>query len=205
MALILGAEHSLVAQGGPPQPAAQQHEHLVTDIVKFLAGGVLGLGLHESGHLIFDLAFEADPTIKRVQFGPFPFFAVSHRGDLPPRQEFAISSAGFWMQEGTSEWLLTTRPDIRHEHAPLAEGLLAFNVLNSVGYAAVAAFKAGPYERDTGGMARSIRVDERAIAVIIIVPAILDAYRYFKPEAKWAIWTSRLLKIGSVLIVAKGS
>ena len=185
--------------------AARPQEHRVADVATFLAGGVLALGMHEGGHLVFDVAFDASPTITHVQFGPFPFFAISHRGDLSPRREFTVSSAGFWVQEGTSEWLLTMRPDVRHEHAPFAKGILAFSVLNSVGYAIVGAFKAGPHERDTRGMARSIRLDERAVAVIVVVPAILDGYRYFKPEAGWAVWTSRLVKVGSVLLVAKRS
>src|SRR5437667_5286496 len=61
VALILGAEHSLTAQDAPTQPAAQQDDHFVANTVKFLAGGALGLGLHESRHVIFDVAFDAEP------------------------------------------------------------------------------------------------------------------------------------------------
>src|SRR2546428_666273 len=63
------------------QPA-QPEGHAVVETVKLLAGGALGLVMHESGHLIFDAAFDAKPRISRVQFGPFPFFAISHRDDL---------------------------------------------------------------------------------------------------------------------------
>ena len=135
----------------------------MVDTVKFLAGGALGLVIHESGHLVFDAVFDASPTIEGVRFGPFPFFAITHRGDLSPRREFAISSAGFWMQELSSEWLLTRQPALRDARAPVAKGVLAFNVLNSVGYACVAFARAGPFERDTRGMAESIGADERAI------------------------------------------
>jgi len=178
-------------------------EHRALDTVKFLAGGALGLVIHESGHLIFDAAFDADPSIKGVSFGPFPFFAITHRSDVSPRREFAISSAGFWMQELTSEWLLTKHPDLRDTSAPVAKGLLAFNVLNSVGYAFVAFARAGPYERDTRGMADSIGVDERAIGAVILAPAVFDAIRYFKPEARWAKWASRAAKAGSVMLIVK--
>src|SRR3954451_24830988 len=66
----------------PPQPtsalepgaAAVSHEHRVLDSVKFLAGAGLGLVMHETGHLVFDAMFDADPRIKGVRFGPFPFF-----------------------------------------------------------------------------------------------------------------------------------
>ena len=171
--------------------------------MKFLTGGALGLVLHEGGHLVFDAVFDAHPRVSGVRFGPFPFFAITHRGDLSPRREFTISSAGFWMQELSSEWLLTKRPSLRESHAPLAKGLLAFNVLNSAGYAFVAFARAGPFERDTRGMASSIGVDERAIGALVLAPAVLDAIRYFKPDARWAKWASRAAKAGSVLLVAK--
>jgi hypothetical protein len=179
-------------------------EQRVVDTVKFLAGGVLGLALHEGGHLVLDTVFDASPSIKSVKFGPFPFFAITHRSDLSPRREFAVSSAGFWMQDASSEWLLSRRPFLRDAHAPVAKGVLAFNVLNSVGYACVAFARAGPFERDTRGMADSIGVDERAIGALVLAPAVLDAIRYFRPESRWAKWASRAAKVGSVVVIAKG-
>ena len=161
--------------------------------------------MHEGGHLVFDAAFDASPRIEGVHFGPVPFFAITHRGDLSPRREFMISSAGFWMQDLSSEWLLTRRPPLREARAPFAKGVLAFNVLNSAGYAGVALARAGPFERDTRGMAGSIGVDERAIGALVLAPAVLDAIRYFKPEARWAKWASRAAKAGSVLLVTKRS
>ena len=171
--------------------------------MKFLTGAAFGLVVHEGGHLMFDAAFDARPRIRGVTFGPFPFFAITHRGDLSPRREFTISSAGFWMQELSSEWLLTKRPSLRDARAPIAKGLLAFNVLNSAGYACVAFARAGPFERDTRGMAGSIGVDERAIGALVLAPAVLDAIRYFKPDARWAKWASRAAKAGSVLLVIR--
>src|SRR2546425_9415491 len=201
--LMFTAPPVFAQQGSTVQPA-QPDGHAVVETVKFLAGGALGLVMHESGHLIFDAAFDAKPRISRVQFGPFPFFAISHRGDLSPRREFTISSAGFWVQEATNEWLLTTRPHLRREHAPLAKGVFAFNVLNSIGYSAMAFAKAGPAERDTRGMATGIGVDERAIGAVVLAPALIDAYRYFRPESRWAKWASRIAKAGGVLLVIKG-
>jgi hypothetical protein len=189
--------------GNPPSTPAEPDEHRVLDTVEFLTGAALGLGMHEGGHLVFDTVFDARPRIQGVHFGPIPFFAITHRSDLPPRREFTISSAGFWVQEASNEWLLTRRPALRRGHAPLAKGLLAFNVLNSVGYAVVAFARAGPLERDTRGMAASIGIDERAIGAVVLVPALLDAYRYFRPDARWAKWASRSAKAGSVLLVLK--
>lgn len=157
--------------------------------------------MHESGHLLFDGLFDAPPRLERVTFGPFPFFAIIHRSDLSPRREFTVSSAGFWVQNGTNEWLLTRRPALRQDHAPFVKGMLAFNVLTSVGYGAVAFARAGPFERDTRGIADSARMDERVVGAVVIAPALLDAYRYYRPEARWAKWLSRAAKVGSVLLV----
>jgi hypothetical protein len=114
-----------------------------------------------------------------------------------------VSSAGFWMQEGTNEWWLTRTPGIRDHHAWVTKGVIAFNVLNSIGYAMVAFARAGPVERDTRGMADAIGVDERAIGVLVLTPALLDGYRYFTRDSRWAAWTSRAVKAGSVLLVIK--
>jgi len=189
----------------------QQNEHPAADTVKFVGGAVLALALHEGGHLIFDGIFDAQPRLEAIRFGPVPFFAVTHRSGMPPRQEFTISSAGFWVQESTDEWLLTRRwcrdtaagCSLRGDRSWLPKGMFAFNVLNSVGYAMVAFAKAGPTERDTRGMVDSIGVDERSIGVVILAPALLDAYRYFRPDSRVAVWLSRGVKIGSVLLVMR--
>ena len=178
-------------------------ENAAVETVKFLAGGLLGLGMHEGGHLVFDALFDAQPRLSHVHLGPFPFFAISHRGDLTPRREFTVSSAGFWVQESTSEWLLTRRPFLRADDAWLCKGVLAFNVLNSVAYALVAFARAGPVERDTRGMADSIGLDERTVGALVLAPALLDGYRYFRPASGWTAWTSRAVKVGTVLLVMK--
>jgi len=206
IALLAGAVLTAGAarvQAQPTQQAAHPQAQRAADAGLFLAGGILALGMHEGGHLVFDVLFDAAPHLQRVDFGPFPFFAIAHRPDLSPRREFIVSSAGFWVQEATNEWLLTRRPALRHEHAPLAKGVFAFNVLTSIGYSGAAFAKAGPSERDTRGMAAAIGVDERAIGAIVLAPALLDAYRYFVPGATWAKWASRIAKAGGVLIVIK--
>src|SRR5215471_7226746 len=97
--LLVFTARSGSAQEPADPPPAQPSENAAVDTVKFLAGGAVGFVMHETGHLIFDAIFDADPYIKRVHLGPIPFFAISHRGDMSPRREFTISSAGFWMQE----------------------------------------------------------------------------------------------------------
>lgn len=194
------------------QPAAAQveresptaaNEHPAASVGKFLAGGALGLAAHESGHLLFDGVFNADVGIKRVSFHGLPFFAITHESGLPPWQEFVIDSAGFWVQHAGSEILLSKRPQLRREHAPLLKGVLAFNVLASVAYSGAAFARTGPDERDTRGMADAIGWKEPAIGALVLTPAILDAIRYFKPDAKWAAWGSRGMKVGLVLLVVR--
>jgi hypothetical protein len=200
--LILALAQPARAQDTPgtePQPKA----HRTADVVKFLAGAALGLAAHEAGHLVLDFAFDAKPRVKRVALGGIPFFAITHRSDLSPRREYAISSAGFWVQESWNEIMLTRRPMLRHAHAPLSKGALAFNILTSIGYAAVGFARTGPVERDTRGMADAIRVDERAIAAMVLAPALLDGYRYFRPDVAWAKWASRAAKAGSAVLILK--
>lgn len=172
------------------------------DVFEFLAGAGVGLAMHESGHVILDAAFDAQPRLEGVHFGPLPFFAITHRSNVSPKREFAISSAGFWVQALTSEWVLTRRR-LKDERAPVAKGVLAFNVLNSAGYALVAFARAGPFERDTRGMAAGLDVDERGIGLIVLAPAVFDAWRYFHPESRWATWASRAAKITSVALILK--
>ena len=121
------------------------------------------------------------------------------------RREYTAWSAGFWLQHATSEWILTRGPNIRAEHAPVAKGFLAFHVLLSAGYGTVALARAGPLptERDTYWMADSLQVDERWVGTIILAPAALDAYRYFRPDSRWAKWASRTAKLALLLLVIR--
>lgn len=172
-------------------------------VAGFLAGGLVGLLAHEGGHLLANVAFDSDPVIRRVEFHGIPFFAISHRDALSPRRELTISSAGFWVQHAGSEWILTRRPGLRRERAPVVKGVLAFNVLASGAYAGAAFARTGPPERDTRGMAETSRMDERWIGALVLAPAVLDAWRYFEPEARWARWLSRAAKLGMVWLVIK--
>jgi hypothetical protein len=175
-----------------------------SDIAQFFAGAALGLGLHESGHLVLDVVFDASPGVRKVSAGFVPFFAITHE-PVSPLREFAISSAGFWVQHATSEVLLSRRPELRLEHAPVAKGLLAFNVLTSVMYAGAAFARRGPVERDTHGMAIAAGIAEPWVGVSILAPATLDAARYYRPRSRWLRWTSRASKVAAVLMIVKAA
>ena len=107
------------------------------------------------------------------------------------------------MQHVGDEWLLSRGAALRERSAPFRKGALAFNVLASVAYAGTAFAKTGPLERDTRGIAASARLDERWIGALVLAPAVLDAWRYYHPDAKWAVWTSRGVKIGMVLLIVR--
>lgn len=201
----LGAEARAQAQPEPTSASSPPSTNRSATVGLFIAGGALGLAAHEGGHLLFDVAFSADPGVRKVDFHGIPFFAITHRADLPRGQEFTISSAGFWVQHAGSEWLLTRRPRLRDEHAPLAKGILAFNVLASGAYAGAAFFRTGPGERDTRGMADSAGIDERWIGAAILAPALLDTWRYFHPESPRMAWMSRAVKIGGALLVIRAA
>ena len=174
------------------------------DVVGFLAGGAVGLGLHEGGHIVTNLAMGSAPGIRGVKFGPIPFFAITHEF-LSPAPEFAISSAGFWAQHLSSEWILSRQPHLRDESNPLLKGLLAFNVLASAAYAGAAFGGVGPPERDTRGMAVSTGIREPWIGAWILGPAALDAARYYAHDPAWLRWTSRAIKAGGVLLILKAA
>lgn len=196
-----------MAQSGQEQtdPGSASSTNLAASVGWFVAGGAIGLAAHEGGHLLLDVAFDADPRLRRVDFHGIPFFAITHRDNLPPGREFAIASAGFWVQHAGSEWLLTRRPRLRHERAPLAKGLLAFNVLTSAAYAGAAFFRTGPPERDTRGMAASADIDERWVGVVVLAPAALDTWRYLRPDSRTAVWLSRAAKVGGALLVLRAA
>ena len=199
--VLAGATGSRAQDATDPSPP--QDESTVQTAAKFLLGGAAGLLAHEGGHLLANVSFGAKPYFHRIEFHGIPFFAIGHREPFSPAREFVISSAGFWVQHAGNEWILTRRPQLRRERAPFTKGVLAFNVLASVAYAGAAFGRTGPAERDTRGMAIGARIDERWIGALILTPAVLDAWRYFEPEARWARWMARGAKVGIVLVTIR--
>jgi hypothetical protein len=186
-----------------PGLASAQQDSTASKFGKVLLGGAAGLTLHESGHLVANWAFEEKVDVRKVNYKGIPFFAVAHANNLSPRREYVVSSAGFWAQFLYSEQILTHHPNLKDERSPFRKGMLTFHVVTSLVYAGAALGKTGPVERDTRGIASSRRIDERWIGALILVPAVLDTYRYFHPDARWAAWTSRGVKMGTVALVLK--
>jgi hypothetical protein len=174
------------------------------DVARFFAGAALGLGFHESAHLIADEAFGANPGVRKVSAGFIPFFAITHE-PVTPTKEFIISSAGFWAQHIGSEIILSRHPQLREEHAPGLKGLLAFNVVTSVIYSGAAFVRRGPLERDTRGIALSADVDEPWVGVTVLAPAVLDAALYYRPNSRMLRWASRAAKVGGTLLIFRAA
>jgi len=206
VAVLLATAGLASAQDPAEQPATPSEKSATSSTAsaaRFLGGGLAAFVAHESGHLLFDVVFDANPGVKKVSFHGVPFFAITHDGGLSPRKEFVIDSAGFWVQEATNEIILSKRPNLRRESAPFTKGVVAFNVLASVAYAGTAFARTGPEERDTRGMADALGWKEPYVGLLILAPAVLDAVRYFHPDARWAVWGSRASKAFSVVLVLK--
>ena len=95
------------------------------------------------------------------------------------------------------------RPRLRFERAPFAKGVFAFNIGASAVYSVAAFARTGPIERDTRGMAFASRTDEPWIGALVLAPALLDAWRYLDPEARWLVWASRAAKVGAVVLILR--
>ncbi len=203
VAVIGGTVEVAIAQDGGGTPATQSVQSTAATAGLFLLGGATAFGAHEAGHLLFDTIFDAHPGVKKVSFHGVPFFAITHDAGLSDRQEYVIDTAGFWVQEGTNEWLLHQHPHLRREHEPYLKGAFTFNVLASFVYAGAAFARTGPAERDTRGMAEALHWKEPFVGLLILAPAVLDAVRYYHPSAKWAEWGSRGAKITGVVLVLK--
>lgn len=201
---VVAAQQGADAAPADSPPARPAEASDAATLARFLAGGAMGLAAHEAGHVLAGTFLGADPGVKAISYGPLPFFAITH-DPVAAGREYTIAASGFFVQHATSEWLLSTRPALRHQRSPVAKGMLAFNVLTSAVYAAAAFGRFGPPERDTRAMADALGVDEPWVGAMMLAPAALDAWRYARPESKWAPWVSRALKAGAVLAVVRAA
>jgi hypothetical protein len=169
-----------------------------------VAGGFLA---HELGHVLMNLAYGNVPTFEGVRYGGFiPFFRISpgvtcndvgcfyRNGDAFKGGRtgvYLITSAGFNVQHLTSELILSIDPQIRYHRSPFQKGMLFFNLSLSVGYALSTWFQVKPPIGDIYGMANASQLNPNWIALLVMIPAGLNLYRFFLPDSKWAPWVSR--------------
>lgn len=207
---IIGVLSILFLLSFGQQTAATAEEWDSSDYGWFLAGGAAGFILHESAHALVSESFGFDARLESRR-EPIPFVVVrydlvavkSESGRIQytdeegrpvsegAQKQYTIASAGINSQNISSEIILTLRPNLREERRPFLKGMLAFDVLTSVGYALVG--RKDP-DGDLRGMSEALGVDDKLVAAIIFLPAGLDAYRYYYPKSRWAPWASRAAK-----------
>jgi hypothetical protein len=191
-----------VHASGPGPQVSSPTRRAVVGTARFFGGAATGLVGHELGHVAFGATFGAHPSVKRIDYGPIPFFAIAHQ-PVSRRKEFVISAAGMWSQQASAEWLLAEHPNLRDERSPFLKGVFAFHLATSVVYGVAGFGRIGPPERDTRGLADSLGRDgipEPAIGALVLAPAVFDGYRYLRPNATWAKWASRATKVAGVAL-----
>ena len=187
----------------PPNPAqlnerTQCPVYRAPLLVAFLAGGAVGLAAHESGHLLLHGVLRRRSGLRQGRVPRHPVLR-DHPQRICRRARSSRSSAGFWVQQATNEWLLTPRPHLRDERAPFAKGVFAFNVLASV---ALCRRGVRAHRTDRARHARhgDVVANRRAVdRRVSCSPASSIRWRYFHPDARWAVWASRAVKVGGVL------
>ena len=174
----------------------------------FLGGAATAFVLHESSHVLANLAYGNVPTFKGILYAHFiPFFTVSPgvtcvTADNCSRRDghpfgggahglYVINTAGLQEQNLSSELLLTLKPQLRYERSPYLKGFLFFNTLLSMGYATASVLNVEDPHGDVAGARRSSNYPRAFLAATIFLPGALDLYRYVFPESKWAPWVSR--------------
>lgn len=165
-----------------------------------LLGALTGFVSHEGGHLILDGFLRAHPRIRAVHLGPLPFFAIEPQIVESDRELYAISMAGFFMQNAYAEAILQRNPHMIDDHRPFLEGMMLFHVALSLCYAITGFANAGPDQSDVNSMARASGIPRWGIGLLVLLPAVFDTVRYFaSTDRKWAEWggiTTRLPLFG---------
>jgi len=175
------------------------------------AGVATAFLAHEFGHVLMNLAYGNVPTFEGLRYGGvIPFFRISpgiycnasgcfYRDGRPfaggRTGVYLITSAGFNVQHLVSELLLSFDPRLRYHRSPFQKGMLFFNLSLSVGYSLSTWFQVKPPVGDIEGMADASQLNPNWIALMVIIPAGLDLYRFFVPDSKWAPWVSRAAKV----------
>lgn len=178
-----------------------------SDIAWFVAGGATAFVVHESAHALVATSFRLHPRLE-WRSKPIPFVVVKYdifaykdasgrtiylngqgeRISSGDAKRFAISSAGINSQNIGSELILSMRPRLSEESAPFLKGMLAFDILTSIGYALVG--RQDP-DGDIRGMSEALGVSDRIIGAIVFLPAAVDLYRFYYPDSAWAPWVGR--------------
>jgi hypothetical protein len=186
---------------------AEEPPPLAATLALGAAGAVTAFLAHETGHVVANLLLGNVPRIHGTKvwgFLPFPVISPDincygnrcttrngHRFPTGRNGSYFIVTAGFDVQHITNEIVLTLDPNLKDEYAPFEQGLVAFNILLSGIYAAGAYTGLEDPHGDLKAAAKRSGVPEGWLATWLLVPAVLDVYRFFYPSATWSAWASR--------------
>jgi hypothetical protein len=189
------------------EDSADEGPGLGTTLGYGAAGALAALLLHETGHVAANLALGNVPRVHGKMFWGFvPFFVISpalrcndelclkrdgHRLPGGPNAAYFIAMAGFSVQNITNELLLTGDANLARSYAPFRKGMLGFNLFLSVTYAVGAFTKVESRYGDLSAAGRRSHIDEAWLATLLLVPTVLDVYRYLNPSRTWSAWASR--------------
>lgn len=186
----------------------------------FLGGAAAAFVGHESCHVAMNLSLGVVPEIRPVTYlGFVPFFSISPtvtcgangcvkdsgapfgpgKGGL-----YAIVAAGMQCQQISNEIILSTDPQLVRHEAPFRKGMLAFNVLLSLGYAVSNWAGVEPRSGDVSSLDRLVRAPQGLIALSVFAPAVLDALRFFFPDAPglpFVSWVAKGALVGFVFSI----
>jgi hypothetical protein len=172
----------------------------LADYAWLVAGGATSFVGHELGHVATDLMLGKKFDFVETHLGPIPFFAIQPCCDLTPRELYVIASAGFNVQNVSSELILLISPRIRSRRHAFLKGVLIFDVALSLGYAITGFAGIGPPQSDVNSMARALGIQPWEVGIFLLIPAVMDVYRYLAPSSTWAPWVSvqgKLLTLGA--------
>jgi hypothetical protein len=196
----------LVLGWGAAEARAESWE--VSDYAWFVAGGLSGFVIHETAHAAVAESLGLRPRLE-VRHKPVPFVIVKYdlvsvkepSGEIAyytdrdgnlvshgAQKRFVIASAGINSQNIASEWILTQYPRLQNESRPYLKGMLAFDILTSMGYVLVG--RKDP-DGDIRGMSESLKVNDAIIGGLVLLPAAMDLYRYYHPDSVWVPWIDR--------------
>jgi hypothetical protein len=180
---------------------------------RLAAGFATAFLAHEAGHIVANFALGNRPAIESTRIWGFvPFVLIDpqlscsstecmksngERFGPGRRGKYFIASAGFQVQQLTDEVLLSVTPDLRQREARFRKGMLLFNIGLSAAYALADWIGIEDPHGDLGTMERMSRLNSALMGFAILLPAALDAYRYYFPsQARWSAWVARASKAG---------
>lgn len=113
------------------------------------------------------------------------------------RDHALIAYSGILFQNITNEILLTRHPRLIDEDRPFLKGMFFFNLFLPLFYTFESRSDANS---DLRLLQQDLGYDKWQVNAIVLIPAALDAYRYYHPEKKRLRTYARIAKVVPVII-----